>query len=85
MVPGRVTSCVTSESREENAQMYQEELESARIERDTWRSLDELSEKIDQLNLPGGVMKYKTDEYMLFVKICTKDVPSFLAIRNNEK
>ena len=64
VAPARVTSCVTSESREENAQMYQEELESARIERDTWRSLDELSEKIDQLNLPGGVMKYKTDDYM---------------------
>ena len=57
---------------------YQEELESARIERDTWRSLNELSEKIDQLYSPGGFMKYKTDGYILFIKIFTKDVPKII-------
>ena len=50
----------------------------ARIEKDNWRSLEELHEKNDQLILTNEITKVKTDEYILFFKLCIKDIPKIL-------
>ena len=57
---------------------HQEDIENARIEKDTWRLLDELYEKCDQLVFPQGVLKEKTDDYILFYKLCTDEIPKIV-------
>ena len=76
--PSRSTSRTSSESRNENFMRYQEDIENARIEKDTCRSLDELYEICDQLVFPQGVLREKTDGYILFYKLCTDEIPKIV-------
>ena len=72
----RPTTCSSSEAREENAQRHREEIENARIEKDTFRTFAEFIEKEKQLSLPDGVQTMKTDNYVIFFKvICKSDIP----------
>ena len=68
--PSRSTSRTSSESRNENFMRHQEDIENAPIEKYTWKSLDELYEICDQLVFPQGVLREKTDGYILFYKLC---------------
>ena len=74
----RSTTCTTSESRAENVQRHQNDIERLRIEKDSWRSLEELNSKSDQLSLSGVMTKILMDEYILFFKLCTIDIPRLL-------
>ena len=74
----RPTTCSSSEAREENVRRHLEEVENARIARDTFTSLDELESKEEQLNIPDGVIKTKTDDSVLFFKLSSEEVPSIL-------
>ena len=65
----RPTTCSSSDAREENVQRYREEIENARIERDTFRTLGDFEAKIGQLNIPEGVLKTKSSGSILFFRI----------------
>ena len=70
----RPTSLSSSGSWLENQIQYQNEMENARIEKDTFNTLDELQEK-GQLEKTFGILTSVTRDFILFFKLCYENIP----------